>query len=207
MRFSVILSFLLVSSLEGLAQNAYVKLGYQAMMNKDFKSAVRQLERACEVDSNSTHALWMLGYSYYHSENYKKSVSAYSRVIVLNPTDESAYYFRSKAQSNMAKDVQLNTYEKEKYLLNAIKDLTRALVIKPGEDRFYQNRGIAYRDYAAFKLDAGSRSAYDKNRGVSALKAAIADFEKVLNGNPGRTDISTLLDVAKEKMATVLGHH
>jgi tetratricopeptide (TPR) repeat protein len=206
MRLSVILSFLLVSSLEGMAQNAYIKLGYQAMMNKDFKSAVRQLERACEVDSNSTHALWMLGYSYYHSENYKKSVSAYSRVIALNPTDESAYYFRSKAQSNMSKDITLTSAEKEKYLLNAIKDLTRALVIKPGEDRFYQNRGLAYRDYAVIKLVPGSRN-YDKSRGLSALKAAIADFEKVLNNNPGRADISTLMDVAKEKMATVVGHH
>ncbi|MBS7564593.1 tetratricopeptide repeat protein [Mucilaginibacter sp. Bleaf8] len=205
MRLSVILSFLLVSSLDGIAQKAYVQLGYQAMMNKDFKSAVRQLEKACEVDSNSTHALWMLGYSYFHSENYKKSVSAYSRVIALNPTDESAYYFRSKAQSNMAKDGQISVGEREKCLLNAIKDLNRALVIKPNEDRFYQNRGLAYRDYADLKLQPSYHS-YDKNRGITALKAAVSDFERVLNNNPSRADISNLLEVAKERMATLVGH-
>lgn len=205
MRLSVILSFLLVSSLDGIAQKAYVQLGYQSMMNKDFKSAVRQLEKACEVDSNSTHALWMLGYSYFHSENYKKSVAAYSRVIALNPTDESAYYFRSKAQSNMAKDAQLAVPDREKCLLNAIKDLNRAMVIKPNEDRFYQNRGLAYRDYADLKLQPANHS-YDKNRGLTALKAAIADFEHVLSNNPSRADMSNLLEVAKERVATLVGH-
>lgn len=206
MRLSVLLSFLIVSSLEGFGQNAYFKLGYQSFMDKDFKTAVRQLEKACMADSNNTNALWMLGYSYFHSDNYKKSVATYTRVIALNPTDEAAYYFRSKAKSNLAKDAQLTFDEKEKCLLGAINDLTKALLIKPSETRFYQTRGLAYRDYAAFKLQANTHC-YDRNRGLNALKAEIADFEKVLNENAGRMDIASLIDVAKEKMATVTGHH
>jgi len=204
MRLSVILSLLIVSSLESSAQNAYLKLGYQALMDKDFKTAVRQLEKACIVDSNSTNALWMLGYSYFHSENYKKSITAYTRVIAIDKTNQAAYYFRSKAKSNMAKDSQLPATEKEKYMLGAIQDLNKAILVK-AEDSYYQNRGIAYMDYAIFKMkQAGS---YDKTRVSTSLKNAIVDFEKVLSGNPARADISSLLDVAKEKLSTVVGHH
>jgi tetratricopeptide (TPR) repeat protein len=203
MRLSVILSFLIVSSIESSAQSAYLKLGYQAMMDKDFKTAVRQLEKACVVDSNNTNALWMLGYSYFHSENYKKSITAYSRVIAINSTDQAAYFFRSKAKSNMAKDLQMPGGEKEKWLLGAIADLTKAILIK-SEDSYYQNRGINYKDYAALKLQSNS---YDKARAVNALKAAIGDFEKVLNSNPSRADISSLMSVCKEKLATLVGHH
>jgi tetratricopeptide (TPR) repeat protein len=202
MRLSVLLSFLLVSALDSSAQNAYLKLGYQAFMNKDFKTAVRQLEKACVVDSNSTNALWMLGYSYFHSENYKKSVTAYTRVITIDKTNQSAYYFRSKAKSNLAKDAQLTAADKEKCLLGAIADLSKAILIKP-EDIYFQNRGIAYRDYAVFKMHPG---VYDKPQVSNALKAAITDFEKVLGNNPNRSDIASLLEVSKEKLATVLGH-
>lgn len=197
------MSFLIVSSIESSAQSAYLKLGYQAMMDKDFKTAVRQLEKACVVDSNNTNALWMLGYSYFHSENYKKSITAYSRVIAINSTDQAAYFFRSKAKSNMAKDLQMPGGEKEKWLLGAIADLTKAILIK-SEDSYYQNRGINYKDYAALKLQSNS---YDKARAVNALKAAIGDFEKVLNSNPSRADISSLMSVCKEKLATLVGHH
>jgi tetratricopeptide (TPR) repeat protein len=203
MRLSVIISLLIVSSLESSAQNAYLKLGYQALMDKDFKTAVRQLEKACIVDSNSTNALWMLGYSYFHSENYKKSIVAYTKVIGIDKTNQAAYYFRSKAKTNMAKESQLPAAEKEKYMLGAIQDLNKAIIIKP-EDSYYQNRGIAYRDYAMFKMQSGG---YDRVQVTTALKNAITDFERVLNSNPTRSDISSLLDVAKEKLATVVGHH
>src|ERR1700743_300063 len=157
MRLSVILSLVLFTTLENAsAQNAYVKLGQQALMNGDFKAAVSQLERACLIDSTNANALWMLGYSYYHSENYKKSIAAYTRELVLNPTDASAYYYRARAKSYLGKDNTLSAADKEKFLLGAIFDFTKAIEINPdpSDIKFYQNRGIAYRDYGMFKLQA-----------------------------------------------------
>src|ERR1700750_467178 len=105
MKLSVIISFLIISSLENAtAQNAYVKLGQAALMEGDFKYASAQLEKACVMDSTNANALWMLGYSYYHSENYKKSILAYNRVIAIKPADASAYYYRARAKSYLAKD-------------------------------------------------------------------------------------------------------
>jgi len=206
MKLSVIFSFLLIASLENVsAQNAYVKLGQEALMDGDFKAAVAQLEKACLIDSTNANALWMLGYSYYHSENYKKSVAAYTKELAINPTDASAYYYRARAKGYLGKDNELSVADKEKYLLGAIFDLTKAIAIDPNDssNKFYQTRGIAYRDYGIFKLSAPGHY-FDKNRGVNSLKASIADLEKVLADNPTRADISSLIDMSKEKLDEAL---
>lgn len=211
MRLSVIISFLFISSLEPLlAQNAYVKLGRQAYADGDFKSAVKQLEKACLIDSTNANALWMLGYSYYHSDNYSKSVTAFTKYLAITPTDAYAYYYMAMAKSRLGRDKQLLPADKEKYLYEAIFNYSKAIEIDPTDSKiasFYQNRGIAYSDYSVFKLDPNSRGYYDRARGIRALKAAIDDFQKVLTDNPTRTDIASLLDQSKEKLAGSVGHH
>jgi tetratricopeptide (TPR) repeat protein len=208
MRLSAIISLVIITTLESAsAQNAYVKLGQQAFMDGNFKNAVKQLEKACMVDSTNANAYWMLGYSYYHSENYRKSIAAYTKVIFINPVDATAYYYRARAKGYLGKDALLSPAEREKHLLGAIFDLTKAIAIDPTEkNKCYQTRGIAYREYGVFKLQPNPHT-YDKARGVNSLKASIADLEKVLNDNPGRSDISSLLELSKEKLATALGHH
>ncbi len=207
MRLPVILFVLAITSVKvSSAQNAYVKLGQQALMEGDFKVAIQRLEKACVIDSTNADALWMLGYSYYHSANYKKSISTYTRVVTIKPTDATSYYYRARAKSYMAKDNMLSAQERDKYLYGAIVDFTKAVTLEPTDTKYYQNRGIAYREYGVFKLDPTSKSTFDKARGINALKASIGDLEKVLNDNPTRADIASLLDISKEKLATVVGH-
>jgi tetratricopeptide (TPR) repeat protein len=208
MRLSSIISLVIITSLEtASAQNAYVKLGQQAFMDGNFKTAVKQLEKACMVDSTNANAYWMLGYSYYHSQNYRKSIAAYTKVVFINPVDATAYYYRARAKGFLGKDTFLSPAEREKHLLGAIFDLTKAIAIDPTEQgKCYQTRGIAYREYGEFKLQHNPGT-YDKARGINSLKASIADLEKVLNDSPGRSDISSLLELSKEKLATAVGHH
>lgn len=170
-------------------------------MDGDFRSAVSHLEKACITDSTNANALWMLGYSYYHSDNYKKSIAAYTRVIAIKPADATAYYYRARAKSYLGKDNQTPASDKELYLLGAIVDLTKAISINsdPNDNKYYQNRGIAYRDYGMFKLQNNSHF-YDRVRGINSLKASITDLEKVLSVNPGRMDITSLIDQSKEKL-------
>jgi|SRR5476651_1837795 len=200
MKFSVIVSFLIISSVESLlGQSAYIKMGQQALMDGDFKTAVNHLEKACVVDSTNANALWMLGYSYYHDQNYKKSIITYTRLLEIKPTDESAYYFRALSKSFLARDAQALPADKEKNLLGAILDLTNAISINPADIKFYQNRGIFYREYGVFKLQKSTHF-YDRNRGIKSLKASVADLEKVLNENPDRRDIAALLDLSKQQL-------
>jgi tetratricopeptide (TPR) repeat protein len=191
-------------------QNAYFKMGQQAFYDGDFKSAVSHLERSCIIDSTNASALWMLGYSYYHAENYKKSIAAYNRVVSLKPADASAYYYRARAKSYYAKDSQLSDADREKYLLGAIVDFTKAISIDPNDDenntKCYQNRGIAYREYAEFKLQPNTKF-YDKVRGINSLKASMADLQKVLTDNPGRQDITAQIELTRQKLADAAAVH
>ncbi|TSD67538.1 hypothetical protein FFF34_009150 [Inquilinus sp. KBS0705] len=208
MRLSAIISLIIFTSVESSsAQNAYVRMGQQAFIDGNFKAAVQQLEKGCLVDSTNANAYWMLGYSYYHSENYRKSIVAYTKVIFINPVDATAYYYRARAKGFLGKDSFLSPQEREKYLLGAIFDLTKAIAIDPTEqNKSYQTRGIAYREYGIFKLQPNTPT-YDRVRGINSLKASIADLQKVLNDNPGRSDIAALIDLSKEKLASANGHH
>src|ERR1700742_1745923 len=114
-RLSIILSVLMLSTLQTVyGQNAYFKMGQQAFLDGDFKAAVAHLEKSCIIDSTNTSALWMLGYSYYHAQNYRKSIEAYNRVVAWKPADASAYYYRARAKSYFAKENQLPDADKEK---------------------------------------------------------------------------------------------
>jgi tetratricopeptide (TPR) repeat protein len=209
MRLSVLVSFLVFSTVErAAAQNAYTRLGQQAYINGNFKAAIAQLEKGRLIDSTDANALWMLGYSYYHNENYTKSIAAFTKEISIDPADAHAYYYRAKAQCKLGMDSKVAA-DKEKYLLGSIVDLTKAISINPAEAKitsFYQNRGVAYKEYALFRLQQNTRF-YDKTRASQALRAAIADFQKVLDSDKGREDIASLIDISKEKLATVVGHH
>lgn len=205
MRFSFIVPFLVICSVEhASSQNAYFRLGQQAYIDGNFKTAVTRLEKGCLIDSTNATALWMLGYSYYHNENFAKSIIAFTKELAITPGDADAYYYRARAKVHIGKD-SMNPAEKEKYLLDAIRDFTRALTINPNDDKVYQNRGLVYRDYAMFKLQP--TKFYDKTRAIQAFKQSVADLQKVLDSNPSRSDITSQIDLSKEKMATVVGHH
>jgi tetratricopeptide (TPR) repeat protein len=151
----------------------------------------------------------MLGYSYYHNDNYNKSIAAFTRELAITPTDAYAYYYRAQAKTHLGRDITSAPADREKNLVGAIFDYSKAIEINPNDSKissFYQNRGIAYREYGIFKLQANLRS-YDKTRAISALRASIDDLQKVLASDPNRTDIAALLDMSKEKLASAIGHH
>ena len=210
MRLPVIISFLIVSAAEPiLAQNSYIKLGQQAMFDGNFKLAVKQLEKGAQLDTTNANALFMLGYSYYQSQNYAKSIATFNRQLAIAPNEAQAYYFRASAKVYMGKDFGLTPAEREKHLLGAIWDYTHAITASPNDGKitsFYQNRGIAYREYGVFKGQANLPT-YNKARAIQALKASIEDMEKILASEPHRNDIATQLDLSKEKLAGVVGHH
>jgi tetratricopeptide (TPR) repeat protein len=209
MRLSILVSFLVISSVEHAAsQNAYIKMGQQAYIEGNFKAAITQLEKGRLIDSTNANALYMLGYSYYHSDNYIKSITAFTKEIAVEPADAHAYYYRAKAQLKLGTDSQ-NPAEKEKYFLGAIIDFTKAISINPAEAKmtsFYQNRGIAYKEYALFRLQANTRF-FDRARAINAVKAGIADLQKVYDADKSREDIASLIDFLKEKLATATGGH
>ncbi|MBE7175138.1 MAG: tetratricopeptide repeat protein [Mucilaginibacter polytrichastri] len=195
--------FLSASQPSAQTQQAYLRLGQKALTEGNFRLAVISLEKFCQSDSSNANALWMLGYSYYHTHDHQKAIATYSRLILLMPKDPaSAFYYRGRSRNFVAQDRQTIPAEKERNFVGAIADFSSSISLEPADMKSYQNRGIAYQEYAKFKMAKSSRF-YDRKKAVSALQASIADFETVQAQNPGRRDMVSLLERSKELLGKV----
>ncbi|WP_026898656.1 tetratricopeptide repeat protein [Daejeonella oryzae] len=201
----IIFSFFCLLTLTGIAsaQSSYQKVGQKALIDGDFKMAVANLEKAIATDSNDVNTLYMLGYSYYHSSNYPKAVSTFNRLISLRPNENSAYYYRGKARNIMAKESKnISNSDREKLLLGSIRDFSKAIQLDENDIKLYQNRALAYRDYGVLKAQK-IPGFYDKGKAMQAFKSCIVDFQKVLDINPGRKDISSQLEDARSYLENI----
>lgn len=184
--------------------NAYVQLGNKAVLDGDFKNAVIQLEKSLPAEANNADVLYMLAYSYYHSGDLQKSISTFTRVVSLRPNDVSSYYYRGKARNILGAQMNstLTPQEREKLLMASIKDYTRAIEINSEDKKLYQNRAIAYRDYAILKGQKNPKI-YDKTVAINSYKSCINDLQRVLDASPGRKDIMDEMKKARVYMANL----
>jgi len=184
--------------------NAHVQLGNKALLDGDFKGAVVQLEKSLPSEGNNPDVLYMLAYSYYNSGEYQKSISTFGRVISLQPNNVSSFYYRGKARNVLGAQMNspLTSSEREKLLLASIKDYSKAIDLNSDDKKLYQNRAIAYRDYAILKGQKDPK-VYDKNAAVNSYKSCINDLQRVLDANPGRKDIMDEMKKAKVYMANL----
>jgi tetratricopeptide (TPR) repeat protein len=180
------------------------KMGTQAFMKSDYKTAIEQLEKAESISANHANVLKMLGYSYYQCGDYEHAITAYSRLIVLKPLDYSAYYYRGKARLNIANDPkEAQSQLRDSYYYSAIKDFSKAIEINGEEDtQIFQNRGLAYKDYAIYKSYKIKKSV-DKANCILLFNNANADFQKILTIQPLRKDIINLLDYVKSQIVSL----
>lgn len=198
-----ILGLIIFSSSSSFAQNNYDK-SMQAMMKGDFKAAVTQLEKADAKDPDNAKVLKMLGYSYYQNGEYEKCISTYSRLILVTPSEVSAYYYRGKARLNVANDPKETLNQmRDNFYISAIKDFTKAIELSSEEDtQMLQNRALAYKDYAIFKSYKAKKGP-EKNACVALFNNSIADFQKVLTLQPLRKDIIDWITYDKAQISSL----
>ena len=200
-----ILLLVVFSASTAFAQNSgYDKLGMQAMMKGDYKGAVNQLEKADNKSPNNASVLKMLGYSYFQCGDFENSIDTYSRLIVLKPSDYSAYYYRGKARQNVANDPKesLNNM-RDNFYQAAIRDFTKAIEINGEEDaQLLQNRALAYKDYAIYK-SYKIKTKSEKAACIALFNNSVADFQKVLLVQPQRKDILSLIDYVKAQITSL----
>lgn len=204
-----IFSFLILITSVSFAQkaettNAYVQMGNKAVLDGDFRNAVVHLEKSLPAEANNADVLYMLAYSYYHSGEYQKSISTFGRVISLQPNNVSSYYYRGKARNYLGAQMNssITPLEREKILLASIKDYTKAIELNSEDKKLYQNRALAYRDYAILKGQKGPKM-YDKTAAVNSYKSCINDLQRVLDANPNRKDIMDEMKKAKVYMTNL----
>lgn len=201
----VVVGFLCFATLATQAQttetapsNPHVRLGQKALIDGDFKAAAGHLQKALPAEAGDPDVMYMLGYSHYQIGEYKKAMDAFGTVIQLRSDHESAYYYRAKANNILAvqTDTKISSSNREKMLNAAIADYTKAIDLNGGDVKYYQNRGIAYRDLGILRGTTGTAN-YDKAIATEAYEKSIVDFEQVLAMTPGKKDIQTEIKKAK----------
>lgn len=193
----------ILSSTSGYAQGNYEK-SMQSMMKGDFKSAITQLEKANAKTPDNANVLKMLGYSYYQNGEFEKCIETYSNLILLKPSEVSAYYYRGKARLNIANDPKQSLNGMRDNFYNAaIKDFNKGLELSGEEDiQLLQNRGLAYKDYAIFK-SYKIKKKDEKAACVALFNNSIADFQKVLTLQPLRKDLIDWVAYDKAQIASL----
>lgn len=183
---------------ETAPSNPHVRLGQKALIDGDFKAAASHLQKALPGEAGDPNVMYMLAYSQYQIGEYRKALESFSKVIDLRPDHESAYYYRGKANNILAvqTDTRISSSNREKMLSQAIDNYTKAIELNGEDVKYYQNRGIAYRDLGILRGTAGTAN-YDKAIATDAYNKSVADFEQVLAMTPGKKDIQTELKKAK----------
>lgn len=175
----------------------------QAIIRSDYKTAINQLEKADAKDSNNAKVLKMLGYSYFQNGENEKSITTYTRMLNVMPNDISAYYYRGKARLKLANDPrESQSPQREALYLSSIADFSKAVELSESDIQMYQNRGLAYKDYAIFK-SFKSKKKTEKAVCVALLNNSIADFQKLLTLQPLRKDIIDWIAYNREQIKSL----
>lgn len=200
-RIVILLNILL--PIAALAQTPYERLGQKAMMSGDFGNAAVYFEKAFAIDNSNMNALYLMGYAYYHSNNFKKSIESFDKLITYKPAESIAYYYRGKAKMRMNAFIKdFRNPEKEQLLKGAIRDFSIGVEFNPMDMKFYQNRGLAYQEYAVYKSQKVN-GIYQKNVAIHAVNASIIDFRKVLADNGSRKDIISQIEKSKQLLEDI----
>lgn len=176
----------------------YERMGQKEMSGGNFTAAANYFEQAYVKDNSNMNALWLMGYSNYHATDYRKSIDAFNKLIAMKPTEIAAYYYRGKAKVLLAGTIKdYKSTERGKLLNSAIKDFTTALDFNPQDYKLYQNRGLAYQEYALYKSQKVAEI-YNKTMALNAANASINDFQKVLEEGGFRRDIHAQIEKSKQ---------
>lgn len=186
------MSFAHAQSTETVHSNPNVRLGEKALLDSDFKAAAGYLKKALPAEANDPNVLYMLGYSEYHSGDFRGAVKSFQKVVELAPENVTAYYYRAKANNALAvsTEIQSTNANRERMLNEAIGDYTKAIELNPADVKLYQNRGVAYRDLGILLGTDGTPN-FNKEKATEAYNKSIGDFEEVLKLTPGKKDIET----------------
>lgn len=157
---------------------------------EDYKAAQNELNRLKDIFPNDEHILLLEAQILMDNKKYKKSLQMLEDVILINPKNEVAYYYRG-----LVKDLDGKTVE-------SIVEFTQAIQINPSYSLPYEARGTvksklgnhssAIDDFSkAIELNPSLFLAYE-GRGLAYYHAsnyvlAVQDFDVVLKNNKKRS--------------------
>lgn len=157
----------------------------------DFVNALKNFNRAIEINPNFFEAFTNRGLVYHDMEDFDKAIENYAQAIRINPNYEIAYCNRGMIYQDRKEDDR------------ALSDYNRALTINPNYTDAYNGRGIIYAKRQEYNkalddfnkiitINPGDSEAYT-NRGIiykeiGELGLAIKDHNQAIKINPNAAE-------------------
>lgn len=111
---------------------AYSNRGGTYFTMGDYQSALRDYNKAIELNPRYANAYYNRGTVYNSLDYYPQAIEDFSKAIELNPKDAQYYNNRGSAYNSLGK------------YREAIKDYNTAIELNPQDAYAYYNRGVAY---------------------------------------------------------------
>ncbi len=166
---------------------AYIKRGNAYSELKEHEKAIKDYNKAIELNPNVSQAYYNRGLAYGELKQYEKAIKDYNKAIELNPNDAHSYNNRGTACGGL------------KQHKKAIEDYNKAIELNPNLTLVYNNRGTVYGKLKEHKKAIGN---YNKaielnplyalayiNRGntygeLKQHETAIEDYNTAIELNP-----------------------
>ncbi|OGE83030.1 MAG: hypothetical protein A2Y39_07010 [Candidatus Delongbacteria bacterium GWF2_40_14] len=152
---------------KSLEATDWFELGYKAQESGKYEEALKNYDKALQLDPKIAQIYNNRGLVYYFMSNYAKAESNFDKAIEINPKLCMAY-------NNKA----VLSYDRRLYD-NAVKSFTKVLELDPKLEQAYYNRGFAYykmnnielclQDLKEYLKLAGNKNG-DENRIINFIK-------------------------------------
>ena len=143
-----------------------IKKSNYLFVNKDYKEAIKELNKAIDIDGEYKDVLYILrGETYLKLKKYESTLKDFNKAIDINPSNSLAYNSRAFLYLN------LERYE------SSLKDFNKTIMIDPSNNTAYNNRAFIY-----IRLKQYENALIDLNKSVEIdqhLSAAYKNYAHV----------------------------
>ncbi len=136
--FLLLVSFLLITTACAQSEAEKLKLSYQhedkaleLRQKGDIQGAIREQQKAIELNSNDSKPLTVLAGMYIEEKNWQKVKDVSSKAVKLNPKDAWAHYLLAQALDNLGNNQE------------SLKERRIASDLEPDNTLFLVNLGVA----------------------------------------------------------------
>jgi len=167
---------------------AYYRLGYSAYQREDFDECILYLQESVRTNPSMVESFYWLGRVFYEKDRLRDSLSAWQKVLELNPYYPRARYFFEKVENSIKYGKKAYEHYESGYNLYAQKLYERAINEYRQSVKYNPNFSLPYYWLGRIYFERGN------------YQEAVNNWNEVLRLEPENTKAEYWLKEAKKQL-------